>query len=78
MGILRVDHPDILDFISCKVDNKEFSNFNISVAVTEEFMRAVEADADLPLINPSTHQVVKKTESPGDLRPDRGDGMEDR
>jgi len=60
MGILRVDHPDILDFISCKVDNKEFSNFNISVAVTEEFMRAVEADADLPLINPSTHQVVKK------------------
>jgi ribonucleoside-diphosphate reductase alpha chain len=60
MGILRVDHPDILDFVSCKVDNKEFSNFNISVAVTEGFMRAVEADADLPLINPSTRQMVRK------------------
>ena len=60
MGIMRVDHPDILDFISCKVDNKELSNFNISVAVTENFMRAVEADADLPLVNPSTRKVVRK------------------
>lgn len=59
MGILRVDHPDILEFISCKADTKEYSNFNISVAVTEEFMRAVEADGDLPLINPSTHQSVR-------------------
>jgi len=60
MGIMRVDHPDILDFISCKADNKELSNFNISVAVTEDFMRAVEADADLPLVNPSTRKVVRK------------------
>ena len=59
MGILRVDHPDILEFISCKVDNKELSNFNISVAVTEEFMRAVETDGDLPLINPHNQQVVR-------------------
>jgi len=59
MGILRVDHPDILEFISCKADTKEYSNFNISVAVTEEFMRAVEADGDLLLINPSTRQVVR-------------------
>ena len=60
MGIMRVDHPDILDFISCKVDNRELSNFNISVAVTEDFMRAVEADADLPLVNPSTRKVARK------------------
>ncbi len=59
MGILRVDHPDILEFISCKVDNKELSNFNISVALTEDFMRAVEAGADHPLINPSTRQAVR-------------------
>jgi ribonucleoside-diphosphate reductase alpha chain len=55
-----VDHPDILDFISCKADNKELSNFNISVAVTEDFMRAVEADADLQLVNPSTRKVARK------------------
>ena len=60
MGIMRVDHPDILDFISCKGDNKELSNFNISVAVTEDFMHAVEADADLPLVNPSTRKVARK------------------
>jgi len=59
MGILRVDHPDILEFISCKADTREYSNFNISVAVTEEFMRAVEAGGDLPLINPSTRQAVR-------------------
>jgi ribonucleoside-diphosphate reductase alpha chain len=59
MGILRVDHPDILEFISAKADNKEFGNFNISVAVTEEFMHAVEKDGDLLLVNPSTRQVVR-------------------
>ncbi len=60
MGILRVDHPDILEFISAKAGNKEFGNFNISVAVTEEFMRLVETDGDLPLINPSSRKVVKR------------------
>jgi ribonucleoside-diphosphate reductase alpha chain len=59
MGILRVDHPDIIEFISCKVDNRELSNFNISVAINEDFMRAVEADADLPLVNPHNQQVVR-------------------
>jgi ribonucleoside-diphosphate reductase alpha chain len=59
MGILRVDHPDILEFISCKAESKEFSNFNISVAVTEDFMHAVEADRDFLLINPSTHRGVR-------------------
>jgi ribonucleoside-diphosphate reductase alpha chain len=59
MGILRVDHPDILEFISAKAGNKEFGNFNISVAVTEEFMHLVETGGDMPLINPSSRNVVK-------------------
>ncbi len=63
MGILRVDHPDILEFISAKADNREFSNFNISVAVTEEFMRAVDTDGDVPLINPSSRNVVKRVKA---------------
>jgi ribonucleoside-diphosphate reductase alpha chain len=63
MGILRVDHPDILEFISAKADNREFSNFNISVAVTEEFMRAVEEDGDLPLINPANQQTVARVKA---------------
>src|SRR3990172_8158571 len=63
MGILRVDHPDILEFISAKAGNKEFGNFNISVAVTEEFMRLVETDGDLPLINPSSRNIVKRVKA---------------
>ena len=58
MGILQVDHPDILDFISCKSDNSEINNFNISVAVTEGFMQAVHAGEDYPLIDPRTKQEV--------------------
>src|SRR5574340_917793 len=50
MGILRVDHPDIMDFINAKAGGNELSNFNISVAVTEDFMTSVEKDGDLELI----------------------------
>lgn len=56
MGILRVDHPDILEFIQCKADTSQITNFNISVALTEEFMEAVEAGTNYQLINPRSKQ----------------------
>jgi ribonucleoside-diphosphate reductase alpha chain len=59
MGILRIDHPDILEFIQCKKDNKEVTNFNISVALTEDFMEAVEKDREYPLVNPQNKETVK-------------------
>lgn len=58
MGVLRIDHPDILDFINCKADNKEITNFNISVGITEAFMEAVENHSDYDLIDPKTKQAV--------------------
>ncbi|HEY0972227.1 MAG TPA: vitamin B12-dependent ribonucleotide reductase [Gemmatimonadales bacterium] len=58
MGILRVDHPDILDFIACKEDLTQVTNFNISVAVTAKFMEAVRSRSDYELVEPSTGKVV--------------------
>src|SRR4030066_999327 len=52
MAILRVDHPDVLEFISAKTEEGILTNFNVSVAVTEEFMQAVETDEDYWLVNP--------------------------
>ena len=59
MGILRVDHPDILDFIDCKKNNSDITNFNISVGVTEAFMQAVVDGSDYALVEPSTKKAVR-------------------
>ena len=60
MGILRIDHPDILDFIGCKKDISEITNFNISVGLTEKFMEAVEAGEDYDLLDPHTDKAVHR------------------
>ena len=59
MGILRVDHPDILEFIECKLDGG-ITNFNISVAVTDTFMEALRSDGEYDLIAPHTGQVTAR------------------
>lgn len=58
MGILRVDHPDIMEFIKAKERDGELNNFNLSIALTETFMKAVEKKEDFDLIAPNTGQVV--------------------
>ncbi|MGH7445624.1 MAG: ribonucleotide reductase N-terminal alpha domain-containing protein, partial [Longimicrobiales bacterium] len=60
MGILRVDHPDIREFITCKLDVTQITNFNISVGVTDRFMEALANDGEFELVQPRTNAVVGK------------------
>jgi len=60
MGILRIDHPDILEFVTAKTKEGAFTNFNLSVAITDKFMKLVEDDKDYELINPRTGKPTRK------------------
>ena len=63
MAVLRVDHPDIESFVTCKAKEGEIANFNISVGITDAFMQAVEDDTDFPLINPRDGKVWRYVRS---------------
>ncbi len=60
MAVLRVDHPDILEFITCKQTEGDIAHFNISVALTDKFMQALEVNGSYDLIDPKTKQIVSK------------------
>jgi ribonucleoside-diphosphate reductase alpha chain len=63
MAILKVDHPDILEFIYCKRCNDELNNFNISVGLTDAFMAAVEKGATYDLIDPKSRKVIERLDA---------------
>ncbi|MFW6115088.1 MAG: adenosylcobalamin-dependent ribonucleoside-diphosphate reductase [Thermodesulfobacteriota bacterium] len=63
MGILRCDHPDIIDFIEAKEEKDKFSNFNLSVGVSDDFMEAIRKDKLFPLINPRTGKETRKVKA---------------
>ena len=65
MGILRIDHPDIIEFISSKEKEGQMENFNISIGITDEFLEAYENDRDYSLINPRTGREVNKLNAKG-------------
>jgi ribonucleoside-diphosphate reductase alpha chain len=70
MAVLRVDHPDILEFIRCKTSEGAIANFNISIGVTDAFMEALEGDETIPLINPQdgeTWRTVRAREIFGEI-----------
>jgi ribonucleoside-diphosphate reductase alpha chain len=60
MGILRCDHPDIIDFIEAKTEKERFSNFNLSVGVTDRFMEAIKGNKQFDLVNPRTKKTVRR------------------
>lgn len=63
LGLLLISHPDIIKFVKCKNDETKLTNFNISVAITDEFMRCVKNDCDFSLINPKSNETVQKVNS---------------
>ena len=63
MGILRVDHPDILEFIDAKQDPRELTNFNISVGITDAFMRSVLQGREYALVNPRTGRAIRRVKA---------------
>ncbi len=75
MAILRVDHPDILDFISCKKKHHDLNNFNISVGVTDAFMESVKLLTTYDLIDPKEEQEGRRAERGRGLSPPCGAGL---
>ena len=66
MGVLRVDHPDITEFIDAKLDDRSFQNFNLSVGVSDDFMEAAAAGRQFPLLHPRTRRATRSV-SAGEL-----------